>query len=222
MKNCKAVITGDIICSRRIDVVTRQQLFLGLKDFISSLPNVAASESARGDWFQCILKNHKYVLRDALLIKFYLRTFQNRHSIYDLIDARIGIGIGSIDFLADSVGISDGIAFQLSGQALDSMKKGRRRQWSLSLGMEIPAENEKLYWCFSTILTLVDAVTKKATFLQSQILFKKLQGESYLQISKELGIPRSKVMKQYVSAGGKPLEVAIKTVANELRTIDLI
>ena len=75
-------------------------------------------EIFRGDSWQLLVSPSRYALRLACFIRAGLRS-------RSLADTRIGIGLGDVEMHGDRPGQSDGIAFRLSGRALDGLKKER-------------------------------------------------------------------------------------------------
>ncbi|MGY5452780.1 hypothetical protein ACVFI8_17830 [Agarivorans sp. MS3-6] len=117
-----AVLTGDLVGSSELD----SQHFATL---IHALSRTLADQSERyqcryeifrGDAFQLVLTNPTVAVECALNIRLALRSVQSHGKSYD---ARIGIGIGVIDPLAELISRSNGEAFVLSGRGLDSLKR---------------------------------------------------------------------------------------------------
>ncbi|MTI30510.1 SatD family protein [Xanthovirga aplysinae] len=126
-----AVITGDIIGSRSLK--NRKTLLINLQNFFKSIGDSSFFKSEdfryevfRGDSFQILLYKPEKALRLLLLLRSMLKMTLNA-------DARMFIGIGTVDFLDESVATSDGEAFQRSGLGLDRLKNKSRR-----FGMESP------------------------------------------------------------------------------------
>lgn len=125
-KKIKAVITGDIVNSTKVDVQYRYDLLETLNhtlDECRKLTNLR-SEIFRGDSFQVILDNPSKAALIALIIRSGLKSL-TPDEIKTTWDARISIGIGSVNFDSGNVVTSDGEAFRLSGRNLDIMGKRR-------------------------------------------------------------------------------------------------
>lgn len=117
-----AVLTGDLIRSRRLSLAERESVFEALKAVGRNLLHhfdapVIGPHLFRGDSWQLMIGNARFALHAA----FYLRAeLISRFAV----DSRIGIGIGCIDTLpAEGLGTADGSAFRLSGAALDSLSR---------------------------------------------------------------------------------------------------
>ena len=122
----KAVITGDIVRSEQIELNKRDLLLHVLQETVESLQNKSpmSMELFRGDSFQIVLEKPEMSLEVASMIRAGLKSNTPADS-FGVWDARISIGIGTIDYLGDRVVTSDGEAFRLSGRGLDAMEKSR-------------------------------------------------------------------------------------------------
>lgn len=119
-----AVLTGDLVASRKASLATIERAMEVLQSATDSL---AKSENFnprftrfRGDGWQILLTNPNMVLDAVLYLHASLRASKLE------IDSRISAGIGSVD----SVGTQDlsdatGAAFFVSGDHLDHAKKRR-------------------------------------------------------------------------------------------------
>jgi hypothetical protein len=122
----KAVITGDIVRSEQIELNKRDLLLRVLQETVESLQNKSpmSMELFRGDSFQIVLEKPEMSLEVASMLRAGLKSNTPADS-FGVWDARISIGIGTIDYLGDRVVTSDGEAFRLSGRGLDAMEKSR-------------------------------------------------------------------------------------------------
>ncbi|RYG01962.1 MAG: hypothetical protein EOO02_11580, partial [Chitinophagaceae bacterium] len=134
--NLKAIITGDLAASRKIDPKRREQLYTDLDSFLATLvPRwIVRYETYRGDSLQCESTSIQSSLRAALMIRTYImaysaggksksksRTKTTKGYFNNEFDIRLAIGIGTVDFIKNSkISTSDGEAFRISGEALDS------------------------------------------------------------------------------------------------------
>ncbi len=112
-KKLTAIITGDIIASRR----DKSQAWLKvLRKILSSGGTTPKNwEIFRGDSFQLEV-NPAEALDKALMIKTELRQLKN-------INVRMGIGIGEKSYNAAKITEANGTAFINSGECFDSLKK---------------------------------------------------------------------------------------------------
>jgi len=120
------VITGDLKGSRRLTTSQVSELFRSLNELWDQFGKshnatvVGHLEIFRGDGWQCALVDPSLAVHAAL----FLRASVKAHGPIPHMDTRIGVGIGTVDFLdSNQLGASNGPAFQLSGKALDSLSQ---------------------------------------------------------------------------------------------------
>jgi hypothetical protein len=108
-----AIITGDIINSRKVDV---NQWLTALKLILQKYgKEPSAWQIYRGDSFQLKIKPIDAILA-VLLIKSSIKQFNK-------LDVRIAIGIGEISYEAKKITESNGTAFINSGECFEQLKK---------------------------------------------------------------------------------------------------
>lgn len=122
----KAVITGDIVRSELIALNKRDLLIQVLHQIVENLQDKSPMrmELFRGDSFQIVVDSPEMSLKIASMMRAGLKSNTPKGSKTEW-DARISIGIGTIDYRGDSIVTSDGEAFKLSGRGLDTMEKNR-------------------------------------------------------------------------------------------------
>lgn len=149
-----AVITGDIIGSRKIDT----HIWLPeLKESLSQYGTTPSDwEIYRGDSFQISLKATQ-ALEAILFIKSKLKHFSH-------LDVRAAIGIGSLSYKAEKITESNGEAFINSGECFENMKS--------TIGIKTPWEdfNE----IFSILFTLGSVLIEKWSPVSSKIISSRL------------------------------------------------
>ncbi|MFC4665820.1 hypothetical protein [Falsiporphyromonas endometrii] len=122
----KGVITGDIVSSSHIRLELRKKLLVAMREIAEDLKSLSdlKIEFFRGDSFQILVEQPEKTLLAAVLFRAGLisRTPEKSKQHWD---ARISIGVGEVNFLADDIVVSDGEAFQFSGKGMDNMKKRR-------------------------------------------------------------------------------------------------
>lgn len=221
----KAIITGDIIKSRSLKAA---QLVVLVDDFNRALRQwnkdfSIKSEITRGDSFQCYIKNPVDSLKIALIIKTYLRsnvigdamvtksgnfikTKVMASESSKVFDARIAIGIGTVDFISKKLATSNGEAFELSGKLLDKMK-GKKQSIGITTADH---HNEEL----QVELSLLDAILSKTTPNQCQVLNYKLLGYNEIEIAQKLRINQSAVNQRSISGNWNAIEILLKRFEN--------
>ena len=174
-----AVLTGDLIGSSRFRIQQREEILSSLKDSFKEIsPDIIASPFVifRGDSFQGVLARPEEALKAALIIRASLLSkFKGKRT---RLDARIAIGIGTIDYLPpDQAGEGDGEAFRNSGPELDKMKKSEQNLIIRTPWTEI---NEEL----RTECALLDALIQRWTKEQAEAILFQIAHED-LQRSKQ-------------------------------------
>lgn len=122
----KAVITGDIVRSEQIAIDKRDLLLKVLRDIVRDVQEKSpmGMEMFRGDSFQIVLERPEASMEVATMIRAGLKS-NSPTDENEVWDARLSIGIGTINYQSDSIVTSDGEAFKLSGRGLDAMGKSR-------------------------------------------------------------------------------------------------
>jgi len=131
----KGVITGDIISSTTIKPEWRQSLLDSMERLVVEFNQFCPVkiEFFRGDSFQLLVDNPLEGLRIAVLLRAGLKK-QTPSDSNQQWDARMALGIGSIDYSSEQVVISDGEAFHFSGWAFDKLGKRKlavRTPWKV-------------------------------------------------------------------------------------------
>ena len=222
----KAVITGDIIQSTKMNSKDRKMLIdevdaalkLWSKDYNMQY------ELYRGDSFQCLLQDPANALRVALLIKTFIKNL-NPSEAYEvkskdnplkkqsmlypvwMFDTRIAIGIGEVEGGTESLGKANGDAYQLSGRTLDNLKGSKQ-----SIGI---ATDDTYQMELETECTLVDCIIARNSALQCEVICLKLLGYTEIEIAKQLDIAQSAVNQRSNNGGWN----AIHTMVQRYETI---
>ena len=196
-KKIYAVLTGDLVGSSRFNIEKqRDEVLLALKDsfkIIESIDIIASNfEIHRGDSFQGVLSKPEAALKTAIIIRSNLLSKFKGKRIH--LDARIAIGIGTIDYLPkEHVGEGDGEAFRNSGTELDKMKKGEQR-----LIVKTPWHNvnDEL----QTECVLLDSLIQRWTKEQAEAILYQIHGLKQEEIAKILGISQPAVFQRLKTA----------------------
>lgn len=193
MKETKvAIITGDIVDSTEINFENRENTFaqfnIGLEMIRKKFK--IDYEWYRGDAFQLKTVQPAISLRIALMIKFWIKSFEIE--IKKAHDIRLSLGIGTIEINKKQLSLSDGEAFRISGRNLDSLKSSRQ-------SLIIDA-NDSYSNALKAESILLNAIINNITPIQSKVLFYKLKGYKEEDIAKKLGLAQSTV-NQHSNAG---------------------
>lgn len=190
-----SVLSGDLIGSSKLNDIERKEVLIVLKDSFKLLKSIYPKKVKsdfdvyRGDSFQGILTKPSLSLNMAIIIRAYLRSKTKYKA-----DARIAIGIGTIDYLPKHITEGYGQAFNLSGKLLDEMKKSR-------YNLQIKTPSEEINKELKIEFILLDFLISKWSPEQSEAIIKYLRGLTQDEIAKELGISQPAVHKRLENAG---------------------
>lgn len=190
-KNAKAaVVTGDVVASSKLSPVKRKKLQNRLNIFIKKIallyPDFKA-EQFRGDSLQCIFtKNKTAALRTTLSLYCFLASegFKMRQSI----------GLGEITFSSNNIITSDGVAFRLSGENVDELKK---RNELINVASADAVFNDE--WKVHSIS--LNYLLERLSDAQAEALYLQLQNAKQEDIAKALHISQPSVHQRLQAAG---------------------
>ncbi len=116
-----AIITGDIVNSTDIQGEERAEVLNSIKDLPQELSHLGLDgvDIYRGDSFQMHINKPENAALIAILTRASLRA-KNKGW-----DARIAIGVGTLEYKGEDIVTSDGEAFKNSGREFDNLKKRR-------------------------------------------------------------------------------------------------
>jgi len=183
-----AVITGDLVKSSRIKDEGIGAVLKSFKKSFNEINNYLLSgdgllEIYRGDSFQIVVKKPE----KALLVS---KTIYLAYS-----DARISIGIGTINYNKGNIVEWQGDAFKRSGQLLDRMIKGNKRLGINTPWVKINKELEVESMLADAIISRWTATTAETIY--QYLLYQKSQRE----IAEQFNIKQPSVHKRLVKYG---------------------
>ena len=197
-----AIITGDIVNSTKLTVEGRDLMLKNLQlipEVLAPVQSVSI-EIFRGDSFQLGISKAESALRCALAIRALLRSHRVHGS--KVLDARLAIGIGTLDYESDALSTSDGEAYRLSGRLLDDMNKSR-----LEIKTPWHEVNEEL----KLPTAFADDIVSSWSQNQSKIILLSLiSSKTHVELSQELEISRQMVDKSLKASKEELIEAYIK------------
>ncbi|MCU4164552.1 hypothetical protein [Carboxylicivirga caseinilyticus] len=215
-------ITGDIVNSKDLDKNQRDFVFSEIRKGFSTISQEAEfvfpPEFLRGDSFQCVFKEIGKTLQMTLLFKSIFKMqasdLKNNSLVkdskprknwrsYKNLDIRLSAGIGDIEYLKDSISLSDGTALHRSGRNLDKMKQ-KSQKTIITTGDE--ALNREL----EVELKLLDAITDKWTPMSAEVVFYLLQQKKETEIAPILSISQSAVNQRKQTANWDAISLLLK------------
>jgi hypothetical protein len=176
-----AVLTGDIINSSKFRESERKELFRVMQNaavdcqnyFSTSIP--LPVDIYRGDSWQMVLSDLVMSLRIAMCYRLLVRIKMQTES---LVDTRISIGIGKIDFIpSQRISQGDGDAFKRSGAAIEKLGRMRR------MIIDIPDNEDQIQKSLNIVLLFIDFILQNTTKKQSQAILGALLGKTQEQIA---------------------------------------
>lgn len=221
--NLHGIITGDIVASQAIAPKIRQQLFKDTDAFLLQLSNdwIRRYETYRGDSLQCEAIAPAKALRIALMIRCFFKAYipgkglahttskarknaSAKGYFTTAFDIRLAVGIGEVDFIEkNKISSSDGQAFRLSGEALDSLKKESSR-------IAVKTLHESFNEQIEAPVLLLDALMQKWTQNGAEVILYKLQNKKDDEIAALLNISQPAVNQRKKNAQWPAIEKLIE------------
>lgn len=208
----KAVLTGDLIQSRKLD---NEHIDKVLKELDQTFEEIqkriltmkGAIEIYRGDSFQVLIHEPHLALKVALIIKARLLSLLGDSKIKS--DARIAIGIGTVRLHNSKIVESQGEAFELSGNELDRMVKG-----SMNLSIKTPwnEPNEE----FKVNCLFADSILQNWSAKTAESVFRYLlYGETQEKQAAYFKVSQPAISKRLYSQGNmKAMDAFLKRFEN--------
>ena len=215
----KAVLTGDIVGSTKLDNNHRFALFdtfpklskLLMAQYPKEIPFPISN--FRGDSWQLIVNNPEYSLEISLLIRTYFRSIFRD----DKLDTRIAIGIGKVDFIPpENITAGDGPAFILSGRLFDGLNSKR-----LDIGFDV-RNNEAIKYGSKSIILLIDFIISNWGDSQCQAIFLALRHYRQNEIAENWlpnPITQPAVSKALKTAGWRQIQPSLDSFKHLLEQI---
>lgn len=189
------VITGDIIKSSNLLMGQRDSLLTELKNLGKEISKKLDERFSlviiRGDSFQVQINNPYLALKIAILIRAGLRSkTMYKGKLREAWDARIAIGIGTVDFIRKNINESDGEAFRYSGHLLESMKRSDER-------ISIKTPWDKINAELEVECKLADALISKWTYNQSEAIYLYWIGsKTQSELAEQLDLSQTALQKR--------------------------
>lgn len=177
----RAVLTGDIVHSSRLNPRDRKTLFEAFPKLSALLHERYPQEvttylsNFRGDGWQLVVDQPQKALEISVFIRSYLRFAVTEKQI----DSRIAIGIGEVEFAPENnVSAGFGAAYTISGRLLEELPGGQR----MALGFASSSQTLTVASA-ATLVELMDAIITEWGVSQCQAVYWALQGLTQTEIA---------------------------------------
>jgi hypothetical protein len=189
-KSIHAVLTADIVNSTKLDAAMEKELLKELERILKPYKY----EFYRGDSFQAYMKEPEKSLEVALLCRTAAISMTAGEGDTLVSDLRISIGIGSVKSPVKTLGTAKGEAFLLSGRSLDHIQ-GTEKRVLMATG------NDLIDVGLQVIGDYLDAIYKRMTAKQAEVIYSLLKGITQQQLAEDLGKSRSTISQLASTAG---------------------
>lgn len=205
-KQIFAVITGDIAGSSRLAGAQRRKLLDAIHQSFQSVEDILGKQTIafpfevfRGDSFQGVLSQPEKAFKASIIIRAEIRkAFAT--TLKDALDARIAIGIGTIDLIGKSGGESDGEAYRYSGLTLDRMEKSKGF-------LNITTPWEEVNKEFAVECALLDAILSRWTASQVEVVIGHIAGKTQEEMADFFHISQPGIRKRLLSTNFPAIEM---------------
>lgn len=196
------VITGDVIDSTLLSASDRKRMTRVMHQLGDVLTRAKlrfnSQEIFRGDSFQLVFEEIPQTIDIILLIRAYMRGTELEGD--QLLDVRLGVGIGPIEFKAKTQNASDGTAYRNAAKALEqTMKQNLANLWIITGIDELDDALNSINIAWETIIS-------RWTVAQSKSMFWVLQGMVHQEIANKLKVTQSTITRSLQSADEKAIQ----------------
>lgn len=216
MDTIKAVLTGDLIESRRLDKDGMEKVLNALHDAFKEIQkNILKKEGHfeiyRGDSFQVLIDEPQLAMKVAIILKSRLISIFGPSKLKS--DARIAVGIGTIRMQNKKIIESQGEAFELSGSELDKMIKE-----PLNISIKTPWEdnNEE----FKVNCLFADSIINSWSAKTAESVFRYLlYGETQEKQAQYFKVSQPAISKRlFIQGNMKAMDAFLKRFENIIET----
>ena len=216
----RATISADIVSSTALSVEELTLLQSEIRLFLADLSDKSESKNwgrlFKGDSVEIFLFDPHEALRVALLLKSLVKKTIScrkdkdaKRELFRKYGIRLAIGIGEMRVADQKQDVLDGDAIYYSGRLLENQLKSDKEKPSMKRTMLFGCKDDSLSEQIDIMLGLLDAVFKKATSIQCEVVYYKLLGKQEEEIAKLLKIKQPTVNRHSNSIGWNAIESAV-------------
>ena len=212
----RATISADIVSSTALSVEELTLLQSEIRQFLEKLSEKSQGKNwgrlFKGDSVEIFLSDPHEALRTALLLKTLVKkTFSwgketdAKRELFRKHGVRLAIGVGEMRTADRKQDILDGEAIYYSGRLLETQLNPSKGKRTMLFG----CNNVTLSEPVDVLLGLLDALFKKTTSNQCEIIYYKLLGKQEEEIAKLLNVKQPAVNKQCNAVSWSAIESAV-------------
>lgn len=217
-----ASISADVISYTSLSSTERRMLENGIKQLLDDLKRDYQDGDfigrlVQGDYIECALKNPKFGLRIALLLKTYIKSMNfgsingntNRLKYFNEHGIRFALAVAPLSKLDVKDGFIDGEAIYLSGRMIKSQSTSGKQKIVIKNTMFFCSPDQNLQEQFGVVFSLLDTIISRFSAKQSEVVFYKLLNLGEKEIAKKLNKNQSTISQHSTAAGWISIEKAV-------------
>jgi hypothetical protein len=201
------VLTADIRGFTKVSADQREKLIHSINDVLHSWVEPEHTRIFRGDSIQMLFRDPMECLRRTIQLRCWLKKSDFADGF--MLDARLAVGIGKIDYYGDTVLDSDGEAFHLSGRAFDMLQADEF--------IRIATSDEVLNEQLDIIVRWMDIQIRDWTRAQAEVIYLLIENKTQQEMAGELGVVQSAINNRLKLARWKEVERTIDYIASLLK-----
>lgn len=217
-----ATISADVISYSLLPDSKKRKLEAGIRSLISEFEILFKRQHffgrlVQGDYFECAIKDPKYALRIALLLKTFVKSFnmelnkEEKAGLKYFIEhgVRLAVAVAPLSILDPKNEIIDGEAIYLSGRTIKTLSTSDKQKIVIKNTMYFSSPDPELEEQFDMIFSLLDTIISRCSAKQSEVVYYKLLSHSEKDIARMLKKNQSTISQHSTAAGWISIEKAI-------------
>jgi len=225
-----STISADIISFTSLADEDKRKIELQIKLLISDLTKQYKDQGffgriMQGDYIECALNSPVHVLRIALLLKSFIKSFEltennesnKRLKYFKEYGIRIAIAVAPLTILDSKNGIIDGEAIYLSGRAIKDMSTSDKQKVVIKSSMFFCNPDKQEQDKYDAMISLLDTIISRCSPKQCEVLHYKLLGVSEKDISQKLNRNQSTISQHSTAVGWNSIEKTVNYFENNIK-----
>jgi hypothetical protein len=225
-----STISSDIISFTSLTDEDKRKIELQLKLLLGDLTERYKDQGffgriMQGDYIECALNSPVYILRIALLLKTFIKSFEltgnnttiRRLKYFKEYGIRIAMSVAPLSIIDPQKGIIDGEAIYLSGRAIKDMSTSDKQKIVIKSSMFFCSTDKQEQDKYDTIVSLLDTIISRCSPKQCEVLHFKLLGISEKDISQKLNRNQSTISQHSTAVGWNSIEKTVNYFENNIK-----